>query len=75
MELEVRTKDGDFLVSFKGVLAETVLNYLVSKEKRLDIVTTKSKKRCFQNNTNDVVAFGGELFEVFVRPKEYIIIN
>jgi hypothetical protein len=80
MDLDFRSKEGLFIVSFKGHLVEPILKYLL-KEERLSVeikkfTGEKDKCRVFVNNSEEIVSGANESVEFFIRPGEYVkIIN
>lgn len=76
MELELRNKEGLFIASFKGVLAESFFKFFL-KEKRLTLsikkfTGEKDSCRVFVNNSEEIIGGKNDFIEFFVRPGEYV---
>ena len=75
MELELRNKDGDFIVSFKEILSGPLYKFLQS-DKRIVLETRNFKNgNCnpvFTNKSTEIVSGKNDFFEVFVRPGDYV---
>lgn len=80
MELELRNGNGDFVVSFTGIIAPPIFRFLLN-EKKLTLGIKKIKGeidscRIFENKTNETIHGTNELVYFVIRPGDYVkIIN
>ena len=76
MNLELRNKEGFYLVSFKGQMADHIFKFLLNEQKLTltikRIVGETEPCRVFINNTNETIAGKNELVEFFICPGYYV---
>jgi len=74
MELELRDKDGNFIVSFKNFLGDFIFKFLMS-DVRMKLEIKKFggvNYRVFVNISEEIVSGENDLVEFFVRPGHYV---
>lgn len=80
MELELRNKNGEFIVSFRGIVAPPIFRFLLN-DTRLTLGIKKIKGevdscRIFENKTTESINGSNDLVYFVIRPGDYVkIIN
>lgn len=77
MELELRSKDGLFIVLFKSFLGEYIFKFLMA-DSRMKLTTKKigqDNYRVFVNESDKIVSGANDMIEFFIRPGEYVKMN
>jgi len=74
MELEIRDKEGNFIVSFKNFLGDFIFKFLMA-DARMKLEIKKFggvNYRVFVNTSDQIVSGANDMVEIFVRPGHYV---
>lgn len=77
MELTIRNKSNEFIVSFKAFLGDAIFKYLFNETKLL--ITTKYvggvNYRVFENTTDKTISGKNDMIEFYIKPGDFVVIK
>ena len=77
MELVIRNKSGEFIVSYKSFLGEFIFKFLMTHPKLQ--ISTKNvggvNYRGFENTTDETFAGKNDLTEFYIKPGDFVAIK